>query len=468
MIQEGIKILEDNKVFIQGINILEKDTESPVERVQAMLKRYMELDNVSFLFGTGSSIILGAKSIQNIPLEIEEKIKEEKDTYDEFISIIKILQNIEKGQREERNKVDDEEKEIKYPLEKLLNFLIAVDFVQGYSKNFIEYKKIKDLTNIIKKELFHLCDIEKQNIKIELLNDEEKNHLLRNRYYYHECFTKKLLQRSLNLKRANIFTTNYDLAFDNAFDKLGVQYINGFSGFHRRFFKPETFEYDIFSPGSTTQGKVHRIEKVLKYFKIHGSLSWINREPSENCVYGIEEVPIDILRENNNFENLMIYPTTSKKTYTLDYPYSELLRQFSNSIVTPQSVLITFGYSFCDEHINDLIYQALTIPSFTLIIIDFMGTEGSEEIKRLKELNDPRVIIIQGKQFGSFPFFVKNLMPDLIEIDNNVKIAETLQKILGEEKKEQKEGNTNDITNDLTANNNKIEEQKEENDDMPF
>jgi hypothetical protein len=312
-----------------------------------------------------------------------------------------------------------------------------------------------------------LCDIEKQNIKIELLNDEEKNHLLRNRYYYHECFTKKLLQRSLNLKRANIFTTNYDLAFDNAFDKLGVQYINGFSGFHRRFFKPETFEYDIFFPGSTTQGKVHRIEKVLKYFKIHGSLTWINREPSENCVYGIEEVPIDIIRKNNNFENLMIYPSTSKKTYTLDYPYSELLRQFSNSIVTPQSVLITFGYSFCDEHINDLIYQALTIPSFTLIIIDFMGIDGSKEIRRLKELNDPRVIIIQGKQFGSFPFFVKNLMPDLIEIDNNVKIAETLQKILGEENKEQKEGNINDIPNDLTANKNEIEYQ-EENDDMPF
>ena len=184
-----------------------------------------------------------------------------------------------------------------------------------------------------------------------------KKHLNENRYYYHEHFTKKVLQRSLNLKRANIFTTNYDLAFDKAFDRLGVNYINGFSGFHNRYFKPETFEYDIFFPGSTTQGKVQRIEKVLRYFKIHGSLTWVNRVPSANCVYGIEELPMELIRENKEYDSLIIYPTTVKKSYTLDYPYSELFRQFSVSIAQPQSVLITFGYSFSDEHINDLIYR---------------------------------------------------------------------------------------------------------------
>ena len=227
----------------------------------------------------------------------------------------------------------------------------------------------------------------------------------------------------------NIFTTNYDLAFDNAFDRLGVNYINGFSGFHNRYFKPETFEYDIFFPGSTTQGKVQRIEKVLRYFKIHGSLTWVNRDPSANCVYGIEELPMELIRKNEQYDSLMIYPTTVKKSYTLDYPYSELFRQFSISIAQTQSVLITFGYSFSDEHINDLIYQALTIPSFTLIIVDFKGTEGSAEIKRLKELNDPRIIIMQGNQLGDFPFFVEQVMPDLIEFDTNAKIAETMQKL---------------------------------------
>ncbi|MBL0335185.1 MAG: SIR2 family protein [Chitinophagaceae bacterium] len=136
----------------------------------------------------------------------------------------------------------------------------------------------------------------------------------------------------------------------------------------------------MFFPGSTTQGRVQRIEKVLRYYKIHGSLTWLKETPSENNVYGISEVPIEIIRGMKDFENIMIYQTTAKKSFTLDFPYSELFRQFAATISQSQSVLITYGYSFSDEHINDIIYQALTIPSFTLIIIDFKGINGSAEI----------------------------------------------------------------------------------------
>lgn len=433
---------ETNNLFIQGVDVLPKE-ENPIGRIRCMLKNYLELDNVNFLFGTGSSLIIGARSIQSIPLVIEESIKteelkkecttEKKNLlYDEFIGIIKTLQNEYtevKRQSWKNDKGEDVYGEIDYSLEKLLNYLLAIDFIQGHSVNATNYKHISSLIKIIKRELFKLCDLDSQSINDSLLTDIAKKHLQENCYYYHEHFTKKVLQRSLNLKRVNIFTTNYDLAFDNAFDRLSVNYINGFSGFHNRYFKPETFEYDIFFPGSTTQGKVQRIEKVLRYFKIHGSLTWVNREPSANCVYGIEELPMELIRKNEQYDSLMIYPTTVKKSYTLDYPYSELFRQFSISIAQPQSVLITFGYSFSDEHINDLIYQALTIPSFTLIIVDFKGTKGSAEIKRLKELNDPRIIIMQGNQLGDFPFFVEQVMPDLIEFDTNAKIAETMQKL---------------------------------------
>lgn len=428
-----------NKMFIQGVDQLEKE-ENPIDKIRCMLKNYLELDNVNFLFGTGSSILIGARSIQSIPLAIEEIIKtegvqdEEKKNslYDEFIDIIKTLQNEPtdiKRQSWKNENGEYEYGEIDYSLEKLLNYLLAIDFIQEYSANAITYKHITHLITIIKRELFKLCDLDSQPINEPLLSETAKKHLNENRYYYHEYFTKKVLQRSLNLKRANIFTTNYDLAFDNAFDRLGVNYINGFSGFHKRYFKPETFEYDIFFPGSTTQGKVQRIEKVLRYFKIHGSLTWVSRDPSASCVYGIEELPMELIRKNGDYNSLMIYPTTLKKSYTLDYPYSELFRQFSTSIAQPQSILITFGYSFSDEHINDLIYQALTIPSFTLIIVDFKGTDGSAEVKRLMELNDPRIIIMQGTQLGDFPFFVEYIMPDLIEIDANAKIAETMQKL---------------------------------------
>lgn len=425
--------LSKNNLFVEGTDLLpdwEKDSKS-LQKIKALLKSYLELDNVSFLFGAGSSMNIGSVSIANIPKKIEDRIKTTSVDisgtptpdllYAEFISVIKELQKVTAEKRTTSG-------EIEYSLEKFLNYLVAQEYVFELNPAAVKLKYLPDLIRTIKQGLFELCDIEKLP-NASWLSGDVKTNLDNNKSFYHEKFTKKILQRPLNLKRANVFTTNYDLAFEYAFDKLGVNFISGFSGFQKRTFKPEAFEYDLFFPGSTTQGRVQRIEKVLRYYKIHGSLTWLKETPSENNVYGISEVPIEIIRGMKDFENIMIYPTTAKKSFTLDFPYSELFRQFAATISQSQSVLVTYGYSFSDEHINDIIYQALTIPSFTLIIIDYNGTKASEEIKKLKELNDPRVIILQGEQLGSFSFFVEELLPDLIEMNTYEKIADTLRKL---------------------------------------
>jgi hypothetical protein len=425
--------LSKNNLFVEGADLLpdwENDNKS-LQKIKALLKSYLELDNVSFLFGAGSSMNIGSVSIANIPLKIEDILKTTSidvggtptpnALYAEFISAIKELQKVATEKRTSAG-------EIEYSLEKFLNYLVAQEYILELNPAAVKLKHLPDLIRTIKQGLFELCDIEKLPNATWLIGDVKTN-LEKNKSFYHEKFIKKILQRPLNLKRANIFTTNYDLAFEYAFDKLGVNFISGFSGFQKRTFKPEAFEYDLFFPGSTTQGRVQRIEKVLRYYKIHGSLTWLKETPSENNVYGISEVPIEIIRGMKDFENIMIYPTTAKKSFTLDFPYSELFRQFSATISQSQSVLITYGYSFSDEHINDIIYQALTIPSFTLIIIDYNGTKTSEEIKKLKELKDPRVIILQGEQLGSFSSFVEELLPDLIEMNTYEKIAETLRKL---------------------------------------
>jgi hypothetical protein len=430
-----------NNLFLEGADelpIWDKDDKG-IQKIKVLLKSYLELDNVSFLFGAGSSMKIGSVSIANIPIKIEDAIKATtvvvggKPTsgllYAEFITIIRDLQ---KTNPEKRNANG----EIEYSLEKLLNYFVAQEYILDINPKAVKHTYLLSLIRTIKQSLFELCDIEKLP-NPNWLSVEEKTILDKNKSYYHEKFTKKILQRPLNLKRANIFTTNYDLAFEYAFDKLGVNYISGFSGFQKRTFKPEAFEYDLFFPGSTTQGRVQRIEKVLRYYKIHGSLTWVKEQPSENNVYGISEVPIEIVREKKDYTNIMIYPTTAKKSFTLDFPYSELFRQFSASISQHQSVLVTYGYSFSDEHINDIIYQALTIPSFTLIIIDYNGTNEKDplninkEIKKLKDLKDPRVIILQGEQLGNFSFFVEQLLPDLIEVNTYERIAETLKSLFG-------------------------------------
>ena len=128
----------------------------------------------------------------------------------------------------------------------------------------------------------------------------------------------------------------------------------------------------------------------------------------------------------------MVYPTAVKKSYTLYLPYSELFRHFAYCTAQPQSVLFTIGYSFCDEHFNDIIYQALSNPSFTLIIVDYNGTKNAE-IMRLKNLNDPRIIILEGDYLGDFLTLADTLMPDFLDTSSSDKVAQTLNSLISKD-----------------------------------
>lgn len=463
-----------------GVKAVEEATDDNLNNLAAQvrekIKNYLQLDNVSFLFGTGSSIHLGAAGIQNIPSQVEKDIEtsDSDELKEDFKRYVCALQKPMKDSLSpEKDKMFQDERkwnlifdgtyirnydgedetepdadmikhygEILLQFELLLNYLTAMLYQREAEKNDTESDRIKNLITALKKSLFGICDVhERTTCSRDLERIKEKGleaEFNRNKYLFHEKFLKSLMQRPLNLQRANIFTSNYDLAFEYAFDNLGIKYIDGFSGFHHRYFKPETFNYDVFYPGTTTAGKVQRIEKVVRYFKMHGSISWVSdgeRTPSN--IYGIEEMPIELIKrkaadEEDDFDygNLMIYPTAVKKSYTLDLPYSELFRHFAYCISQPQSVLFTVGYSFCDEHFNDIIYQALSNPSFTLVIIDFNGCEKSAEIKRLRDLNDPRIIIIEGDYLGDFLTLANTLMPDFLDTSSEDKVTKTLNALL--------------------------------------
>jgi len=93
-------------------------------------------------------------------------------------------------------------------------------------------------------------------------------------------------------------------------------------------------------------------------------------------------------------KKVMIYPTPAKQNSSLGSPYADLFREFQSRIVREQSVLITAGFAFGDEHLNNIIYQALTIPTFRLII--FADPDSPGDIAKLRKLNDPRIWIISG------------------------------------------------------------------------
>lgn len=381
-------------------------TESTNEN-RIRVKKYLGLENVSILAGAGTSWHLGAPVIRTIPEDLKVSCQKDIDTY------------FNKDQNPS--------------FEDLFNCLQADRYIK--TKKGESTDEIDDSIKEMQQWLFDNCDTSKTELNVK---DDER--LEKNRYHCHEAFIKKLLQRPNNLKRVNLFTTNYDMAFDYALDNLGVHYINGFMGVHNRCFRPEVYDYDLYYPGQSVTGKVHRAEKVLKYFKIHGSLSWLSTTPTVSNTYGIKEIPLNNEFKVDKDKELMIYPCVSKKSFTLDLPYSELFRQFSQAINQPQSVLFCVGYSFYDEHINDIIKQALTIPSFTLIVANFsQKKDPNSPIEELRALQDKRIIILDETDSSQSAFigFVDNVLPDLYEEEENALIYKTMEAMYKKDSKKE-------------------------------
>ena len=89
--------------WIENKNLKKEEKERYKSKIKLFLKKYLLLDNVNFLFGTGSSIHLGAESIQEIPKQIIKKIQENND-------IKELFENL-KNKYEERKLLSSDIKE---------------------------------------------------------------------------------------------------------------------------------------------------------------------------------------------------------------------------------------------------------------------------------------------------------------------------------------------------------------------
>ncbi len=225
----------------------------------------------------------------------------------------------------------------------------------------------------------------------------------------HRRFVSRALTRPVNLRRVNLFTLNNDTLLEKAMDAEGVVAIDGFVGTLRRVFRPESYDQDLYFPAETTEGRVHRLDRVIHLYKLHGSVTWRGNEPTWDNPYGVSAVG----DEGAVSDDVLVYPTQLKYGQTLGLPYSELFRRFGAAIVRPQAVLIVIGYGFGDEHVNAIIRQALAIPSFILVIVD--PSPSSPFVHALRQLADTRVWVIEGDRIGTFRGFTDELLPDIRE-----------------------------------------------------
>jgi len=239
----------------------------------------------------------------------------------------------------------------------------------------------------------------------------------------YQSFYQKLQFRDRSLPRPWVFTTNYDLFNERAMDRRGIPYCNGFSGVVERRFNPAMFRYSLAEQLDIGSRRWSAVDGFIYLGKLHGSVNWIEDDETLFPVRELADVPPSVDRR------VLIYPTPAKQSASFVSPYADLFREFQTRVVQDQSVLVVIGYGFGDQHINNIIFQALTIPNFRLII--FAGADATGSVAELRKLGDPRVWHIGSEHScvrpaHHFNAFVERFMPEL----PGTKIENAVEKVL--------------------------------------
>jgi hypothetical protein len=142
---------------------------------------------------------------------------------------------------------------------------------------------------------------------------------------------------------------------------------------------------------------------------------------------------------------VMIYPNSSKDRETAEFPYVELFRDFASALCRPNCTLVTYGYSFGDEHINRIIRDMLTIPSTHLVIISF-GDSLGRIMKTFDEMGRAsQVSLLVGPELAGIETLTDNFLPKASIDRATFRMNELLRQRYGPNKTDNKKAGGNEL-----------------------
>lgn len=142
-----------------------------------------------------------------------------------------------------------------------------------------------------------------------------------------------------------IFTPNYDVLFEQAFEQHPIPHFDGFVGSHKPWFDLASIEHDIIPPRWT------------RLWKLHGSINW---EKSEEFINGQKVSRVVRVTREAADGKVMIYPSHLKYDQSRRMPYLAMLdrlKTFFHGKDAPR--LVVCGYSFLDDHLNEVLLDGL-------------------------------------------------------------------------------------------------------------
>jgi len=269
---------------------------------------------LGFLFGAGTSMAIkeGANKGSIIPGIIKmTKIIIDSISENKYKSALEMI------------KKELKESKTDYYVEYILSNITQKEQVIGSEKLCgLAKADFEKLRKIIEDEMIKLASVHKKK-------DSFIDNLL------HCDFAQWIAQASRKTP-VEIFTTNYDYLLELGLEHHNVPYFDGFVGSYEPFFNTSSVEDLKFLPQYT------------KLWKLHGSLGWYLDKESNK-----------IIRRYQDDSTIIVFPSLLKYDNSKKQPYVSFMDRLSQFIKEDDGVLFVSGYSFSDQHINDILINAL-------------------------------------------------------------------------------------------------------------
>jgi len=142
----------------------------------------------------------------------------------------------------------------------------------------------------------------------------------------------------------DVFTPNYDLLMEEAFEHQKIPHFDGFVGSREPFFDIASIEQDAIP------------RRWSRLWKLHGSINWQRRDSG------------GVFRAQGHAApgKAMIYPSHLKYDQSRRMPYLAMIDRFRAFFRTSDHmrglgppVLVVCGYSFADDHLNEVLLDGL-------------------------------------------------------------------------------------------------------------
>jgi len=305
---------------------------------------------------------------------------------------------------------------------RVMNELLCGLKIMGNGTEFDSLQN--ELDDILNKFILGISESERSIAEAQAKKREEVFHCL-------ISFLMSFASRTGTRDRLNIFTTNYDRLIEAGAEIAGLHLIDRFIGSLSPIFRSSRLDIDMHYNPPGIRGEPRYLEGVARFSKLHGSIDWVESEKDIRRI-GLPFGAIDINSYLNapglygaSINKIMIYPNASKDRETTEYPFVELFRDFAAAVCRPNSTLVTYGYSFGDDHINRIIRDMLTIPSTHLVIISYDDSTG--RIDRFYQLRPAQITLMIGAALADIGALTEHFLPKPAIDRASIRMSELLK-----------------------------------------